>query len=149
MVDNTVATVSQMSDSQVKINQLANGISSVFNTDTDTSFAGRIKALDAITNAEPLADHLDETINLRNVIVQATEITDAVTGIPRDALRIILIDADGSAYAAVSDGLYRSLENIFGMLGMPAAWENPLPIKVVEVRGRNGFRFFTVRIVSE
>lgn len=128
-----------------QIDSLRNG-SGVFSTIVGTDFAAKVSTLNAMTNAVPLADHLGETINLTNVVVQATTIIDDVTHEENEALRIVLIDKDGNSFAAISNGIFKSLQNIFGILGMPDQWTEPLPIVVTEMKGRRGFRFMTVRI---
>lgn len=123
------------------------GASSIYSTIQADTPEGKIATLEAVTNAEPVGDHLEETILLRNVIVQATTLVDDKEG-ERDALRTILIAEDGTAFAAVSDGLFKALQNIFSIMGHPNTWADPLPIKVVEVKGRRGYKFFTVKIVT-
>lgn len=121
------------------------GASSIFSTIQADTPEGKLATLEAVTNAEPVGDHLGETILLRDVIVQATTLSDDEKG-ERDALRTILIADDGTAYAAVSDGLFKALQNIFSIMGHPNSWADPLPIQVVEVKGRRGYKFFTVKI---
>ena len=131
---------------QGAVSALSAGLSNIYCSFALDSQESKVRALDALTNAEPVGDHLDETINLRDVMVQATTMVDEATGEERDALRTILIADDGSAYAAMSDGLFKALQNFFGILGQPATWVEPLPVKVVEVKGRKGFKFFTIKI---
>jgi hypothetical protein len=133
---------------QQAVTNLADGVSSIYSTIAGDTREEKIQILDAVTNAEPVGDHLGETIALRHVIAQATQVEDANTGEMRDAVRTIIIDDDGKAFAAVSDGMLMALQNIFGIMGNPNTWAEPLPITVVEVKGRKGFKFFTVRIAS-
>lgn len=118
----------------------------VFSTVQGTDRASKITVLDAMTNAEPVGDHLGETLELVNVVAQAVSITDTDTGESSDGVRVILMCADGSAYAAVSGALLGSLRDIFGILGEPHTWTEPLPIKVVEQKGRRGYKFFKITI---
>src|SRR5690606_1115300 len=108
-------------------------------------FATKAKVFDAITNPEPISDHLGETIQLANVVAQSVEVADD-EGTLNEAARVILIDADGQAYAGLSDGLLRSIQNLFGILGMPNTWPGPLPVKVTEEKSRKGFKFFTIKL---
>lgn len=128
------------------VSALNAGVSNIFSTITGETHADRLRTLEALTNAVPVADHLDETIALKDVIVQATTMVDEKTGEERDALRTILIDAEGTSYAAMSDGLFKALQNIFAIMGNPNSWDAPLPIVVTEIKGRKGYRFFTVKI---
>jgi len=124
---------------------LANG-SGILSTLTGTDLASRKTTLNAVTNATPISDHLGETINLVHVVAQVVSIVDVKTGEATDAVRAILLDADGSAYAATSDGLMGSLRDVFGIMGQPDTWSEPLPIRVVEQRGRSGFRFYKIEL---
>lgn len=119
------------------------GIVSTFQGDT---MEERKATLTAVTNAVPIADNLDTVIRLSHVVTQAVTISDDKTGEMTDAVRVILIDADGVSYAAVSEGLMGSLRDVFGIMGHPTTWPEPLPIKVVEKRGRSGYRFMKIEL---
>lgn len=107
----------------------------VFSTITGTDFDSKKAILNAMTNAKPIADDLGTVINLENIVAQAVTVNDAATGDEVDAVRVILIDADGTAYAAVSDGIMGSLRDIFAVLGEPSTWAAPLPVTVTENQG--------------
>ena len=126
-----------------KLNMLKTG-SGIVTTMTGTDLDSRKATLNAVTNAEPVADHLDKTINLVHCVFQAVTINDANTGGEVEAVRTILLDADGSAYAAISDGLMGSLRDVFGIMGQPAEWPEPLPVQVQEKRSNAGRRFMTL-----
>jgi hypothetical protein len=132
------------------ITALSKGQVNVFTTLEGTDFGSKVAVLDALTNAEPLADNIGTVINLKHIVIQAVDmpVTDGKgneTGEIQASPRIILIDADGKSYHAMSTGLFKSLENIFGILGMPATWPEPLPIVVDKVKGKVG-SFFTARV---
>jgi len=124
---------------------LANG-SGIVSTLKGNDLATRKATLNAVTNATPISDHLGEIINLVHVVAQQVTIVDDKSGEANDAIRAILLDADGSAYAATSDGLMGSLRDVFGIMGQPDTWVEPLPIRVVEKRGRSGFRFYKIEL---
>jgi len=117
----------------------------VFSTFKGEDFKTRVAVYQALTDAEPVADHVGETIQLANVVAQAVEVADE-TGAVNETVRVILVDDKGKSYAALSDGLFRSIRNIFGILGEPQQWGQPLPVKVLEEKSRKGFRFFTLKI---
>lgn len=117
----------------------------IFHTFAGADFATKVQVLDAMTNSVPVADNIGTVINLANVVVQPVEMVNERTGQPESQPRIILIDADGKAYHAISGGLFRSLQNIFGVLGKPETWNAPLPIAVDRVKGGKG-TFFTARV---
>jgi hypothetical protein len=136
-----IAGVGNKAVEQIGTLREGSAILSTMNGDTRE---GKIGTLNAVTNAEPLSDHLGETINLVHCVFQAISLTDETTGVVSDAVRTILIDADGASYAAVSAGLFGSLRDIFGILGQPATWDQPLSIVVSEQKGRKGYKFFKV-----
>lgn len=101
----------------------------------------------AVTDAEPLRDHLKETINLKEFVVQATTMVDE-NGEERDILRIILVSAEGKAYSASSDGLFKVLQTYTGIFGHPSGWPaEGIPVQAVETMGRRGFRYLTLKLV--
>lgn len=128
------------------VNNMATGIASVWSTFEGETQADKLKVLAALTNAEPIADNLNKKFNLANFVVQATSITDTETGELEDVVRTVLVDDKGKAYAGVSNGLVKALENLVGILGHPSKWDAPIPVEVTEVRGRNGHRFYTLKI---
>lgn len=130
------------------IAQLKNGQVDIFHTFQGADWETQLDVISATTDALPLAENLDKTINLANVVVQGIEMADD-DGVLQATTRIILVAEDGSAYAAISSGIFKSLQNIFGILGYPHEWNGPLPIQVTEKRSRAGFRFMTVTIVRE
>jgi hypothetical protein len=127
-----------------KLAMLSSG-SGIVSTITGTDVEARKATLNAVTNAEPIADHLGETINMVHAVFQAVSVADG-KGELNDTVRTVLLDADGNAYSAVSDGLIGSLRDVFGIMGQPATWPEPLPVKVVEKRGRSGFRFMKIEL---
>jgi len=119
---------------------------SFYSTMDSSDPATKMALLQAITESEPVADHLRETINLKNFALQSTTMIDTDTGEEVPILRTILIDADGTAYHAISDGLFKSLQVYTGLLGHPSTWEAPVPVIVDEKRGRSGYRFMTIKL---
>lgn len=129
------------------IANLASGKSTVFSTVTGDDFNTKVSVINAMTNSLPVQDNIGKTIQLVNVIVQAVDMADEKSREISAQPRIILLDADGTAYHAISSGLFKSLENIFGILGHPATWPAPLPIVIDRVKGKVG-HFFTARIAA-
>lgn len=117
----------------------------VYSTFKGEDFDTRKKVLAALTDTAPVSDHLGKTIKLANVIAQSVEVADD-NGVLNESVRVVLVDEAGASYAALSDGLFRSIRNIFGILGEPHQWPGPLPVKVVEEKSRKGFRFFTIKV---
>lgn len=101
----------------------------------------------AVTDAEPLRDHLKETFNLTNFVVQATTMIDE-NGVEKDILRIILVSADGKAYSASSDGMFKVLQTYTGIFGHPSVWPaEGIAVQGVEAMGRRGRKYLTLKLV--
>lgn len=122
----------------------------IFSTLPNDTFEAKLATANALANAEPMDEHLGETIELVHFVAQAVEVTntDAATGVSRKvpATRIVLVAADGSAYSGVSEGVFKSLQNLTTIFGAPATWEQPIPVSVQRVKGRNGFFYNTLKI---
>ena len=100
----------------------------------------------ALNDAEKMSDHLNETFVLRHVVAQAIEIADQETGELIPALRTVLITDTGAAYAAVSNMLYQSVQNLIGIFGQPSDWPDGLTVKVVQKSSGNGRRFYAISL---
>ena len=116
--------------------------------DTSTR-EGKIKLYSALQNAEKLDEHLNEPLDMTNAVAQAVQVTDDQTGEISNTVRVIIVTADGKAYAATSPTLAAGLNTMFGIFGTPNTWTEPLTIKVVERRSRRGFKFFSIEPVDE
>lgn len=108
----------------------------------DGSRKSAIKIYNAINSAdEQLADHINEVLEIVNIVAHPVELVDEEDGEVFTALRTILIAKDGKAYSAVSGGITNSIARIFAIVGKPdgGAWEKePVKIKVKQVQTRNG-----------
>ena len=130
-----------------QVTALRDGNVALYSSILADTFEGKKQTLNAITNSVAIADHLGATINLANIVVQVVEMVDEKSGEMTDQPRVILVDADGTAYHAISSGILKSVENTIGMLGEPSTWPEPVPIQVAEERGRNGFRYYTIKFL--
>lgn len=146
-MDNEITSQDMQNVSTVRseLSSMNSGDVGVFSTFNGEDFETRKRVFDALTNPEPISDNLGKTINLANVIAQAVEVADE-SGATNETVRVILVADDGTSYAGLSDGLFRSIRNIFGILGQPDQWPAPLPVKVVEEKSRKGFKFFTIKM---
>ena len=116
--------------------------------DTSTR-EGKVKLYSALQNAEKLDEHLNEPLEMVNAVAQAVQVTDDQTGDVSTTVRVIIVTADGKAYAATSPTLAAGLNTMFGIFGTPNNWTEPLSIKVVERRSRRGFKFFSIEPMDE
>jgi hypothetical protein len=129
------------------IQGLNNPDSAYYSSIKGDDFSARLAIAAAITSSIPVDESLGKTINLKNYVVQPVELINEDTGEVNTAPRVILIDDNGTAYHATSTGLLSSLRNMNAVLGEPNVWPQPVPVKVVEQKGRNGFKFFTLKFV--
>lgn len=92
----------------------------------------------AMNNPEHrLADHINETILVKDVFCEIVDCTNKETGVVNQAPRIVLIDENGEGYACVSLGIFSAVKKLMQVFGNPT-WETPLPLKVVQVtKGTN------------
>ncbi len=125
------------------VQALADGKSTVFSTITGDDFAAKMKVLNATTASLPLAEILNKPIELVDIVVQVIEMADEASGEVRDVPRTILIAKDGTAYHAISNGVFRAVENILGILGKPHTWPAPVKIKV-QREGTGNRQYFTI-----
>jgi hypothetical protein len=109
-----------------------------------SDLATKKKIFSAITSAESLAEHLDKTINLKHVIIQPVT-TESEKGEIENFLRTVLIDDNDVAYASGSAGIVLAIQSLFDVFGEPESWSEPVAIKVVEERGRRGYRYMTIK----
>jgi hypothetical protein len=128
------------------IASLQAGGAGVYSSIEGAEFEDRLKVAAAVANSVPLNEHINKTIQLRHFVAQATEIVDreSKTGELLPVVRLILIDEDGTAYHAISGGLFKSIENLIGILGKPAYWPGAVPVKVAQ-EGTPGRKYFTLK----
>ena len=107
--------------------------------------ADKMAMLKAVNNSKPLLDLRDQEISIVDVVLQSVEIANTASGELEPSTRITLILEDGNAYHATSKGIAQSLRQTFNVLGAPTTWEEPLVVTVAEEKGRNGFRYLTLK----
>lgn len=91
------------------------------------------KIFAALNNPEfRIANFINKTIKVSNVLVEIREILNEETGEIETAPRVVLISEDGKAYQAVSKGIFNAVKNAFEVFGA-APWEPPLEIEVKQI----------------
>lgn len=125
---------------------MAKGDLQMYSTVRGEDKASKLRVLAAITDSEALSDHLREKIELKDFIIQVIQMPDEKTGEVNDVPRVVLLAADGKAYHAISSGILQSLRNYVGVLGDPNTWDEPVAVTCDEVKGRNGYRFMTLKL---
>lgn len=132
-------------DVESAITGLNNPTGAFYSSIKQDDFAGKKKVAAAITSSQPISDHLNEDIELVDVIVQSVQIADQDSGEVNDAPRVTLIDVSGNAYHATSSGLLSAVRSLISVLGEPGSWPEPVTVRAVEERGRRGYRFMTLK----
>lgn len=114
-----------------------------------TDFGSRVAVINAMTGAKAVADNIDKTIMLKDVVIQEVQLVNERSGELQAVPRITLIDADGTAYAATSDVVYKDLKTFFSVLGTPNTWPAPLPVRVSREKAKGAGYYFTLSIAPE
>ena len=133
--------------------------------DTFTSIQGgemaaKIQLYNAVNNPDHrLKDYINNTINVRDVVVKAVTLKgdgyesagtagrDWTEDRDREGFRVVLIDVNGESYTATSNGIYNSVSTIFSIFGT-LHFDSGLPVQVKQVSTKRG-NTLTLRIVSE
>lgn len=148
---NEIIVASSSNALMATLDAMRSGGSAVVTTFEDSSWETRTATFDAMTNAQPVSENIGTVINLRNWVIQPVEMPVDEKDLSKGtqlAPRIILIDEDGSAYAAISTGILKSLENLVGVFGKPSEWPGSIPVAITEQKSRAGFRFMTLSIAK-
>lgn len=77
-------------------------------------------------------------ISMIGIMAQSVKLTDDDTGEVTDAYRTVIFDDQGKTYAAVSEGVIGSLQNIFALYGFPSV-DNPIKVVARRKRTRRGY----------
>ena len=99
----------------------------------------KIKIFNAINSPDrQVSDHIGDILEIVDVIAHPVELVNETTGEISQAIRTILIDKDGVSYVAVSQGVASAIGKIFQLIGKPPWTQNPLKMKIKQVKTRNG-----------
>lgn len=79
-----------------------------------------------------LADEINKDILVKDVYIESVECKRADESV-EVCPRIVLIDSDGEGHQCVSFGVYNALKKIFGLMGSPSEWDEPLKLSVMQV----------------
>lgn len=105
----------------------------------DGSRKSKVAIYNAVNGAdESISDHIGEVLEVVDVVAYPVTITDDETGEIMEVLRTVLVTKDGKAYTAVSQGITNSLARIFSIVGKPSWKDDPVKMKIKQVKTRNG-----------
>lgn len=120
--------------------------------ENDGSRKSAVKVYNAINGAaEQLSDHLNEVLEIVDVVAHPLQLIGQETGELTECLRTVLLDVNGVGYQAVSEGIVSSLSKIFSIVGMPNgdAWrEEPVKVKPVQLTTSNKRKVLTLEMVE-
>ena len=93
-----------------------------------------IVLFNAMNNPEKrISDCINMTINVKHVFCEVVTCVNRETDETNMCPRIVLIDADGVGYQAVSLGVFSALKKIFAIKGNPTTWKKPVKLQVVQI----------------
>lgn len=101
-----------------------------------TTFAGKMAVMNALNGAEPLSEHVDETLIVKDIVT--TSGVRSRSG--EECINTHLILADGSALFSQSDGVHSAACNLVALFTKNGVTDfgDGIPIKCVERPLRNG-----------
>lgn len=118
----------------------------MFSSITGTDRATTVKVYNAINSSDnPISDNLGSVLEITDMVAHAIELEDEITKEKVQAMRVVLLTADGTSYHSVSQGVVSSLQKIIGIVG-PAPWKPALKVVPVEVKTRKGFKTLTLQL---
>lgn len=100
--------------------------------------ATRARVFNAMNNpTHKVGDCINQVIYVKDVLIEMLEMVNEQTGEYEAAPRVVLIDQDGEAYQAVSQGIFNAVKNAIQVFGAPT-WEEALPCLIKQVSVKNG-----------
>ena len=122
--------------------------SGVFTTVKGTDIEAKKTVFSAVNDAEPLSDHLGETLDVVDIVAHKVEVANEESGEIGEATRVVLLTSDGNALASVSVGIQGAVRNILAFLGEPSTWGGAVKLIPVERKGRRGFRYMSLMLAK-
>lgn len=144
MANTELATRDHDIMNEIQENNLMNFSGGVISSISAETQEEKLAIYAAVSDSEELKKMLNKVINVTDVIIQPVEVESEQTHEMEKANRIVLVDDKGKAYGCTSSGVETSLKNLFAIVGM-APWNPAIPLMPVEVRGRNGWDFITLK----
>lgn len=110
---------------------------------------GKVALYTAMNNPTfRIEEKLNCTIALKDIYAEAVQFVSDKTGEVTDAVRIVLIDAEGNSYGCCSKGMFSAIKKLIQVFGAPT-WEEPILVQPYQTPTRNGNnKIFTLRVVN-
>lgn len=100
--------------------------------------ADQIKLYNAMNSPQyRVADMINKPISMVDAVLVPCQLVREETGEVYDAIRAIIIDADGNTFAATSTGIVSSLRNIYNVFHT-LHFDEPLKVTVQQVTVKRG-----------
>lgn len=153
---NMIATAGFAEETQAlgasQASDLGNVAQSVFVGKTPESDEDKMAVFNALNDAQPIWDVLDENpalaIRCVNVIAHNNELADMETGEVQGKVRIVFADEAGDAYATSSEAVFSSVQQVFAMFGTPDKWDAPLTIKPYRRKSASGRPYLAIKVMG-
>lgn len=94
---------------------------------------------DEVKADHSLRDYLDKTLKIVKIVINEMEFRDGRTKEPGTALRIVLIDDNGAAYEAASEGIISDLIWDSFLSHKEFSWNPPIEIVPMKTKTSRGF----------
>lgn len=96
-----------------------------------------------------LSEFINQRVTFSNVFMEQVEITDEEDDeVTRKAVRTVLITPEGEGIVATSNGVARSMYNLFKIFGTPECWEDSMSVIVRQVETAKG-RTFKLEVIVD
>lgn len=92
-----------------------------------------------------VGDYINKVIVVKDVLAELIEVTNDETGEVEVTPRVVLIDANGESYQAVSKGIFNALKKAIAIFGAPT-WDEGLSCLIKQVSvGKGSMLTFDVQ----
>ena len=114
----------------INLEQVFSTQNALFSTFKGEGSEVKISIAKAMETENKLSSMVGKTINWKDFIAYPVDMIDKDTGEVSVKIRSIIIDADGSAYASVSNIIAKDINRLFSIFGYCGTWDKPLAITV-------------------
>lgn len=132
--DLVLATPSETNYAATLVNESSDGYCSF----EPKNFDEKIALYKAVYSNPKSLKKQDGVINLKHIFVHTVKVNSSRNGETIETPRCVLIDDNMQGYSTVALGVYTSLRNLVSAIGLPDTWEQPIKVKVVEEKVKNG-----------
>lgn len=106
----------------------------------------KAKLYRAMTNPDKkVSDCINQAFQLADVYIELVEMTQEDTGEVRQVPRVVLFAADGTTYAATSQGVYNAIQRLSLVYGPPSWKTAPIPVVIRQIQIQQK-RFYTLDV---